>query len=458
MRWFRHRLVVRLYIFQAVLFAFVAATIFLVGRVILQPALHAAREQPMAWGVDDMLAQHDAPEQIQRRLEVLRQRVGAKVTVYTPDGRVMASTASPPPAPVDEAAGARLSREGQMTLSRHRIAVGHVDEGRLTAYAILDWEPEQPMWKAAIVLASALILLGIGSIVLARSLARPLERLASVTKAFGLGDLRARASTCREDEIGNVGRAFNEMADRVEKLRRAEKELLANVSHELRTPLARIRVGVELADGGDPRMIQRYLSGIAEDLTEVEQLLGDIITAARLDLSSEQARDPYPPLRLTATPLGGLVEALVRRFRDSHTERTVHLAIERDPKVPVDRVMLKHALSNVLDNAHKYSPMECAIELSVRVEAGEGGDRAIVDVRDHGTGMDPDDVPHVFTAFFRGDRSRRRETGGVGLGLTLAKRIVEAHGGTIDLESRRGEGTVVRIALPARSALEQLPA
>jgi signal transduction histidine kinase len=456
MRWFGRRLVVRLYVFEAILFTFVAATIFFVGRVIMQPALHAAREQPVAWAIDDMLGQ-PGPEQIQERLELLRQRVGASATVYAPDGHVLASTAPSPLGPVDEGTRSRLARERQVQLTRHLVGIGRVVEGRLAGYAVLDWEPEETMWKAAIVLASAFILLGVGSVVLARSLARPLERLAAVTHAFGLGDLRARAKTCREDEIGNLGLAFNDMADRIERLRRTEKELLANVSHELRTPLARIRVGIELAEGGDPKMIQRYLSGIAEDLTEVEDLLGDIITAARLDLSNEQARDPYPPLRLTPTPLGGLVDALVRRFRDSHGQRAVELTIERDLKVPVDRVMLKHALSNVLDNAHKYSPAESPIELRVRVEERAG--RAVVDVHDHGPGIDPDDVPHVFTAFFRGDRSRRRETGGVGLGLTLAKRIVEAHGGTIDLESKRGEGTTVRIVLPATaSGVDGVPA
>lgn len=448
MNWPKPRLAVRLYVFEAILFALVAATIFLVAHVILQPALRAAHEQPIAWAVDDMLRQPGTPENLQRRLERLRQRVGARLTVYASDGRVLASTDFPPPAPVDVSTRARLVREGQVNLSRHRYAIGHTDRGHLTGYAVLDWEPEESIWKAALVLAVAFVLLGIGSSVLARSVARPLERLASVTRAFGLGDLRARATVRRADEIGDLGRAFNEMADRIEKLRRAEKELLANVSHELRTPLARIRVGVELVDGGDPEMIQRYLGGIAGDLTEVEQLLDDIVTAARLDLSNEQATDPYPPLRLTPTPLGGLVEALVRRFCDSHVQREIRLAVDDDPRVPADRVMLKHALTNVIDNAHKYSPAGRALELSVWTEKREQGERAVVAVRDHGPGVDPEDVPHVFTPFFRGDRSRRRETGGVGLGLTLAKRIVEAHRGTIEFESQRGQGTVVRIALP----------
>jgi signal transduction histidine kinase len=120
----------------------------------------------------------------------------------------------------------------------------------------------------------------------------------------------------------------------------------------------------------------------------------------------------------------------------------------RDTTVSVDRVMFKHALSNVLDNAHKYSPVERPIDVALRLDDSADGPTAVVDVCDHGQGIDPADVPHVFTAFFRADRSRARGTGGVGLGLTLARRIVEAHAGTIELNSRPGEGTTVSIKLP----------
>jgi signal transduction histidine kinase len=238
------------------------------------------------------------------------------------------------------------------------------------------------------------------------------------------------------------------MADRIERLRRAEKELLANVSHELRTPLARIRVVLELAIDGEPAAMRRYLSEIAEDVGEVEQLLEDIITAARLDLRGGGAHDPYPRLRLTATQLVPEVEALVARFCDAHPERPVGLRVDVHPVVSLDRVMFKHVVSNVLDNADHYSPGELPIELAVIAEHAAAGRLAVVEVRDRGQGIDPSDVPHVFDPFFRADRSRTRSTGGAGLGLTLARRIVEAHGGTITLESQRGQGTTVRIALP----------
>lgn len=457
MTWFDstvgRRLVVRLYLYQAALFACIVGTILVVGHLVVEPAMQAARREGLAWVVEDVLTQLRPVERVQRRIATLHARTGLRLTIFDGGGELLANTAPVAPAPLVGDSVARLARDGTLTISNRTFAVGAVEDGRLAAYGIVDWQSlRPPAWKGALVLAAVLVVLGIGSAVLARSIARPLERLAKVTHAFGLGDLRARANTLRKDEIGDLGRAFNQMADRVESLRRAEKELLANVSHELRTPLARIRVVLELAAGGDPQAAQRYLSEIAEDLTEIEQLLGDIITAARLDLSNERAKDPYPPLRLMPAPLAPLAQAMVRRFSEAHPERVLHSTIQGDPSAPIDRVMLKHALANVLDNAHKYSPPDGPIEFAVRVEDGQEGQIAVVEIRDHGRGIDPADVPHVFTAFFRADRSRSRGSGGVGLGLTLARRIIEAHGGSIDLESRVGDGTTVRILLPMRAA------
>jgi two-component system OmpR family sensor kinase len=447
-RWIvpRRRLVVTLYQFLAVILACIAVTNWAVDRYVRQPASDTRLAAVFGWVVEDLLGT-SATASMQERLDLLQERVGTKMTVFAPDGRVLASSVTPPFRALDGASVERLARR-QAVRTSDRIALGHVDAGHLAAYVVFDRVGDPFRWKEPVIFGLAIVLLGMGSVLFARRIATPLEQLASTAQAFGLGDLRARADTSRTDEIGDLSCAFNEMAERIETLRRAEKELLANVSHELRTPLARIRVGIELAEGGNDERTQRYLSGITQDLDEVEQLLGDIITAARLDLSNERANDPYPPLRLTPIPLRSIIEPLVRRFRSEHADRRVELSVEDDATVPVDRMMLKHAVSNVLDNAHKYSPKGQPIEITL----GACRDRVTVTVRDHGHGIGADDLPHVFTAFFRADRSRHRETGGVGLGLTLVKRIVEAHGGTIDLQSTKGDGTTVRIGLPVRAA------
>jgi signal transduction histidine kinase len=180
--------------------------------------------------------------------------------------------------------------------------------------------------------------------------------LTKVARAFGLGDLGARAEVPHDDELGELARAFNEMADRIEVLRRGEKELLADVSHELRTPLARIRVVVELASEEEPELAKQRLADIAEDLSEVEQVLGSIIEAARLDLAEVRADDPFPPPRRAPVALHPLFSGILKRFRAQHPTRKFEASVDPSITVSVDRVMLKHAISNLLETPRSIPP------------------------------------------------------------------------------------------------------
>jgi signal transduction histidine kinase len=131
------------------------------------------------------------------------------------------------------------------------------------------------------------------------------------------------------------------------------------------------------------------------------------------------------------------------RFGERHPRRVVPLTVEGRLEAELDPRLLRRAIENVLDNAHKYSDPESAIHVEVRVE----GPRAIVEIRDDGIGIAAEDQAHVFTPFFRADRTEVRASSGLGLGLALARRIVEAHGGSIGLESTLGQGTTVRITI-----------
>jgi two-component system OmpR family sensor kinase len=447
---FRRRLILKLYGYQILLFAGVVGANVLFARLVLEPAMQHQRADAIAWIAERVLDARDDAGLAQRRAADTRDRMLVNVTLFTPEGSVIANAAPRLPSPLDQDMVARLTREENIALSARTFAVAAKDGPRLRAYAIATWEPWFSWSRLIQVVPIILVVLAVGSLFLRRVIARPLERLSEVTHAFGLGDLRVRAETTRLDEIGDLARSFNEMANRVEVLRRAEKELLANVSHELRTPLARIRVVLELAEEEDPEVAKRYLADVAEDLTEMEQILGDIIATARLDLANERSADPYPPLRRTPVALHDLVTAIVRRLHDRHPERVVHCDVELCGTASVDRVMLKHAISNILDNAHKYSPIEQPIEVKLRTEGGS----AEITIQDHGSGMTEEDASYAFTAFFRADRSRARATGGVGLGLTLAKRIAVAHGGDIDLKTRTGEGTTVTMRIPTQALLD----
>jgi signal transduction histidine kinase len=297
-------------------------------------------------------------------------------------------------------------------------------------------------------LAVVLIVLALASIPVARSVTAPIARLTKITRAFGAGDYRARASSARQDELGALASAFDEMADRIAELRRSEKELIANVSHELRTPLARIRLALELLSDGDRAKASSYMVDIGEDLAELERLLDDVMTTARLDLAADATSDGLPPLRLETLDARALLEASAARFAKRYPERVLNRHFEKDlPLLEADPPILRRAIDNLLDNAVKFSDTHQPIEISALYTASDA--RCVIEVADRGVGIPEEDIPRVFTPFFRSDPSRARTTGGVGLGLTLARRVVESHGGSIGIESRVGSGTRFRISLPA---------
>jgi signal transduction histidine kinase len=451
------RILVRLYLYALLVGVVVTgATIVALAVVESKSAseLVPAQRAALTWIAEGVLVEAREPERLAPALASARDQIPLSFTVFDASGRVLAATRPGVQAPLDRDTLELLAREHALVLSPRIVAVAGAPGAPVASgYAVAHWERQDPnlgryVLRAVVVFGVELFVLGFVFVPLARTIARPFERLASITQAFGLGDLRARAErteTDRRDEVGVLARAFNQMADRVEALRRTEKELIANVSHELRTPLARIRVVVELASEEEPDSVKRRLAEIAEDLTEVEQILEDIFATARLDLAKERSQDPYPALRLTRVPIDSLVDSLVKRFRQQHPTRPFHVSVDESIMLVADRVMLKHAVSNLLENAEKYSPAGRPIELTAR---RSDGSEVVLVVSDHGQGIGPEDLPHVFTPFFRADRSRTRGTGGVGLGLTLAKRIVEIHAGRISLESRLDEGTVVTVTLP----------
>jgi two-component system OmpR family sensor kinase len=306
--------------------------------------------------------------------------------------------------------------------------------------------PRRGALAPLLTLAAALLVFGIGAFLTAKWIARPLDRLTSAARALGRGDLQARAALDRNDELGELGGAFDEMAGRIRELLLAEKELLANVSHELRTPLARIRVALEIAAEGDAEAARAGLVEIALDLSEIEALIDDILTATRMELATGKTETAGFALHRKPTAPASIAERAAQRFRVRYPARTLLLESGPDlPDIEADAGLLRRALDNLLENAHKYSP-DAAQPIALRLSRREQA--VCFEVEDRGLGVPEEDLPRLFTAFFRGERSRSRGTGGVGLGLTLAKRIVEAHGGTIAVESERGTGTLVRVVLP----------
>jgi two-component system, OmpR family, sensor kinase len=298
---------------------------------------------------------------------------------------------------------------------------------------------------------AGLVILSIGSVLTARSIVRPLRELSRAAKKLGEGDLHARSGLDRSDEIGGLGRAFDEMAERLERLVLAEKELLANVSHELRTPLTRIRVALDIRSEGAVGLPQPTLAEIGLDLAEIETMVDDILTTTRLEISrGHSAGEAHLELHEEPATAVGLCERAAMRFRSAHPERAFNVEIEPTSQaVRVDVVLFRRALDNLLENAHKYSPDPST---PIVLRGRPIGGAIVFEVEDRGMGISKEDLSQLFTPFFRADRSRTRGTGGVGLGLTLSKRIVEAHGGTIKVTSELGVGTTMRVTVPLAHA------
>jgi len=364
------------------------------------------------------------PVRLAEELRRIREAFGLEASVFDRDGRLIATSAA------DPARAAGTHRFGWTVRLR---------EGRVLA--VHSWPHEPRPGRGLLFIGAVLVALALASFPLARSIAAPVERLTAAARALGGGDLTARANVRERGELGELGRAFDEMAGRLERLVHGERALLANVSHELRTPLARIRVALELAAEGDAERARRYLGEIGKDLEELDGLIADVLAAARLDAGGGAG------LRIEAAPvdLAAVARDAAERFRAAHEGRTLEIVVgEGLPAIRGDAGLLRRLVVNLLDNAAKYSEPPAPVALAVRGE----GESAVIEVTDRGIGIAPEDLPRLFTPFFRTDRSRARGTGGTGLGLALAKRIAEAHGGTISARSAPGDATTFRVVLP----------
>ncbi|MDX2036599.1 MAG: ATP-binding protein [Isosphaeraceae bacterium] len=294
------------------------------------------------------------------------------------------------------------------------------------------FDPPSPWPFIAVVVT---IIAAMGS-ALALYLSVPLRRLRRVMDRFGRGDLQARVGSRRRDEIGVVAREFDLLAERVETLVNAERRLLQDVSHELRSPLTRLDVAVDLAIKREDR--GPLLARIRRDVSRLTELVGELLHLTRVE------GDPSTRA-LDIVRLGELLETLVEDCTIEAETKGCRLAYESSWPGPMqgDSELLRRAFENVLRNAIRHAPQGTAIEVSLR----PCGDGAKVVVRDFGPGVPTEALPSLFEPFFRVEEDRSRESGGVGLGLAIARRAVAIHGGRIEALNA-GPGLTVEIVLP----------
>ncbi|MBZ5580211.1 MAG: HAMP domain-containing protein [Acidobacteriia bacterium] len=275
---------------------------------------------------------------------------------------------------------------------------------------------------------------------LAWHLTSPVRRLQKAMEGFGRGDLTARAGSARRDELGQLARAFDRMADRIETLLTAERRLLLDISHELRSPLARLGVAVELARSGDNR--EAALNRIQKESDRLNALVVQLLQVTRAE------GDPTS-LHCEPVRLDQLVQQLVDDSAIEASARGCEVKYECREAATVegDPELLRRAVENVIRNAIRHAPRQTAVEVSLARESG----KVRVDVRDRGPGVPAEALPRIFDAFYRVETDRARASGGIGLGLSIARRAIELTKGSIRARNVQ-PGLEVEIELPASSA------
>jgi two-component system sensor histidine kinase CpxA len=240
----------------------------------------------------------------------------------------------------------------------------------------------------------------------------------------------------RQDELGELARTFDRMADRIETLLAAERRLLLDISHELRSPLARLGVAIELARSGEN--LEPALNRIQKESDRLNALVGQLLQVTRAE------GDPSS-LRRDPVRLDQLVEQLVADSSLEASSQGCEVRYEAREAVTVagDAELLRRAVENVIRNAIRHAPRETAVEVTLARNNGQ----VVVDIRDHGPGVPDDALPRLFDAFYRVETDRNRASGGIGLGLSIARRAIELHKGAIRARNAR-PGLEVELELP----------
>jgi signal transduction histidine kinase len=287
----------------------------------------------------------------------------------------------------------------------------------------------------------------------AMPLASRIERVRAGTERIAGGELGSEVRVEGHDEVAGLARDFNQMAraleraaEREREMEQARRDLVAAVSHDLRTPLASTRAMIEaLADGvaTDPQTERRYLASASRELEHLSRLVDDLFELARIDAGVLE-------LTLEEASLHDLISDTISGFQPQAEQKGVHLLGEVSGDVdPVlaNPPRLQRVLHNLVSNALRHTPPDGTVALRAATE----GNVARVEVSDTGEGIAAEDLPRVFEPSFRGEQSRTRQgkhdTSGTGLGLAIARGLVEAHGGTMHVESEPGQGSLFRFTL-----------
>lgn len=291
------------------------------------------------------------------------------------------------------------------------------------------------MWAFLGAAALAVVL----SFLMMRRVLAPLSRMTGITGEIAAGNFGARVPAVTEDEVGQLARAFNHMAASLEEIERMRRTLMIDVAHELRTPLTNIRGYLEaLNDRVLPFSAQTF-DLLQQETQRLSGLVEDVLQLARADAA-------HGHLDRKPTDIGALLEGTVADHRRAFAAKDLTVNLRTPPeavRIPVDRRRLARALRNLTDNAARYSPGGGSVEIRLAADA----DTVTIDVLNNADRLVATDLPHLFERFYRGEKSRSRQHGGAGIGLSIVKEIVTAHGGQVSATLEDGRFRI-RLTLP----------
>lgn len=384
-----------------------------------------------------------------------------KVILASSDGKILLA---PDPKLIGRQLPPRLTRQGlPLVVGNERVGVLLAGPAVSRALDPLEREFLSSVNRSLLLggLAAGLLAIFLGT-VLSRGLTGPLTELTRATERLAAGELSHRVRVSSQDELGRLGAAFNRMAEELERSERLRRQMIADIAHELRTPLTVIQGELEALHDGVFEPTPERLAQLQKEAHLLGRLVEDLHELALAEAGE---------LRLERGPtdLIELIQRVGRRFEPQLGERGLELKLrlklkldidaeppegsqgegpEPELKLDLDADRIEQVLHNLLSNAARYTP--AGGQITIEIE--DKPDEVIVSVADTGSGIAPEDLPHIFERFYRADKSRSRREGGAGLGLAIAKGLVEAHGGRIWAESEPGRGTKISFALPKSEA------
>jgi signal transduction histidine kinase len=372
---------------------------------------------------------------------------GERLLLVDLEGRIVAD--SQPGASVPKNLSSNLDRGAEIVVDGQQV-------GTLIVYSGLgELTPSQEDFlrqvNTLMLVAGSVAALGVlivGSLQ-ARRIVKPVRALAAAAHRVADGDLSQRIPVTSDDELGEMAAAFNTMAAELERQHELRHRAMADIAHELRTPLSVLQVQLESIEDNLTAPTPEVIAGLQGDLAHLSHLVEDLRVLTLADAGE---------LHVEAEPveMGGLIRDVAERMQAAARTKGVVLdtslpdvdLCEASLHVVGDAQRLTQVLLNLISNALQHTPPDGQVIVSARRAEG----KVYVTIQDTGEGIAPDDLPHVFERFYRADRARSRDTGGSGLGLSIAKSLVEAQGGAITVESQVGQGSVFTVSLPQSSS------